>query len=224
VTIPQEQSITKAFAYLRVSGLGQVDGDGFERQLSTINRYAAENGIEIVQVFREEGVSGTTDLENRKALPQLLRALEENGVKTFLIEKLDRLARDLMVQENLIADMRGRGVNLISALEPDLCSTDPSRVLMRQIFGAIAQYDKAMIVLKLKAGLDRKRELTGKAQGPHLYGEKPGENEILAVMREERERGMTFQAIADGLNARGSLARSGKPWTVGAVHKILSRS
>ncbi len=104
-----------------------------------------------------------------------------------------------------------------------MCSTDPSRVLMRQIFGAIAQYDKAMIVLKLKAGLDRKRKLTGKAQGRIVYGLKPGEAETLAEMKLMRGS-MTFQKIADALNSRESLARSGKPWKVGSVAKILSRS
>lgn len=52
-----------------------------------------------MKVFSEEGISGTTDLENRPALMDLLEALAANGTKLLLIEKLDRLARDLMVQE-----------------------------------------------------------------------------------------------------------------------------
>ena len=51
--------MVKAFAYLRVSGKAQVEGDGFTRQLETIKRYAAEHGIKIAHVYREEGVSGT---------------------------------------------------------------------------------------------------------------------------------------------------------------------
>ena len=52
-------SHTKAHAYLRVSGKGQVDGDGFPRQLKAIREYAAAHDIKIVNVYREEGVSGT---------------------------------------------------------------------------------------------------------------------------------------------------------------------
>ena len=48
----------KAFAYLRVSGKGQVRGDGFTRQLRAIRAYANQQGIWITQVFREEGVAG----------------------------------------------------------------------------------------------------------------------------------------------------------------------
>ncbi len=52
----------KAFAYPRVSGKGQVEGDGFTRQLEAIKAYALAHDIRIVKVFREEGVSGTNDL------------------------------------------------------------------------------------------------------------------------------------------------------------------
>jgi DNA invertase Pin-like site-specific DNA recombinase len=80
-----------------------------------------------VRVFREQGVSGTTDLENRPALMELLEALAANGVKLVLIEKLDRLARDLMVQETIIGDLRKRGFDLISVTEPRLAAkrSDP---------------------------------------------------------------------------------------------------
>ena len=73
--------MTKAFAYLRVSGKGQVDGDGFTRQLEAIKRYAKAHDVKIAGVFREEGVSGTKDLENRAALLELMTALHSNGVK-----------------------------------------------------------------------------------------------------------------------------------------------
>jgi DNA invertase Pin-like site-specific DNA recombinase len=113
---------TNAYAYLRVSGLGQVEGDGFVRQETAIRKYAAANGYQVTKVFHEEGVSGKTELEGRAALKSMLEALASNGAKTVIIERLDRLARDLMVQENIIADLRKRGFELISVAEPDLCS------------------------------------------------------------------------------------------------------
>lgn len=60
---------TPAFAYLRVSGKGQVEGDGFERQLGAIRAYASAYGIRIVQVFEEKGVSGKTDLAREPTRP-----------------------------------------------------------------------------------------------------------------------------------------------------------
>jgi site-specific DNA recombinase len=53
--------MTTAFAYLRVSGKGQIQGDGFPRQLGAIKAYAQAKDIRIVQVFREEGVGGSME-------------------------------------------------------------------------------------------------------------------------------------------------------------------
>lgn len=237
MTTPLSESSIKAFVYLRVSGIGQLRGEGFDRQLLACEEYARLNGLDIVEVFREEGVSGTRELEDREALSLLFAALEENGVKTVLVERLDRVARDLMVQEQIIRDMSRSGFTLISTCEPDLCSTDPSRVLMRQIFGAIAQYDKSMTVLKLQGALRRKKIRDGiakgytgedalrygKCQGPKLYGELAGEAETLAKMQTLRQSGSKLVQIVEALNDSGSLARSGRPWTIGSLHRILGR-
>src|SRR5215831_5859460 len=104
----------KAHAYLRVSAKGQVDGDGFARQLKAIREYAAAHDIKIVHVYRDGGVSGTKELENRPAFVEMMTALHSNGVGLMLVEKLDRLARDLMVQETIIGDLRKNGFDIIS--------------------------------------------------------------------------------------------------------------
>ena len=87
----------KAFAYLRVSGKNQIDGDGFPRQLEAIKMYATANGIEIVHVYQEEGVTGAQETMDRPAWIEMMVALHSDGVHTILIEKLDRLARDLLI-------------------------------------------------------------------------------------------------------------------------------
>ena len=91
--------MTKAFGYLRVSSDGQVDGDGFPRQRAAIEKWAAENGVVIVQWFTEEGISGA--IENRPALERMRIALLSNGVKMVVIEKLDRIARDVLSKRPL---------------------------------------------------------------------------------------------------------------------------
>ena len=69
-------------SYLRVSGKGQIEGDGFPRQREAVKRYAGAQGFELVEEFRDEGVSGTTDLENRQGLAALIDRIESNGVRT----------------------------------------------------------------------------------------------------------------------------------------------
>jgi hypothetical protein len=85
--------MTKAFGYLRVSGDSQIDGDGFPRQLAAIKAYAKQHDVRIVKVFREEGVTGTKETMDRPAWVEMMTALHANGVKSIIIERLDRLAR-----------------------------------------------------------------------------------------------------------------------------------
>jgi DNA invertase Pin-like site-specific DNA recombinase len=215
--------MTKTYVYLRVSGRGQIDGDGFDRQLLACQKYARENDHEIAEVFEEKGVCGETELEDRPALSELFAALEENGIKTVIIERLDRLARDLMVQETIVADMQRHGYTLLSTCEPDLCSKDPSRVLVRQIFGAIAQYEKAMIVLKLRGARQRKKARVGKCEGRHAFGEKPEEYQTLEYIKAWATSGVSASHIAEALNNGNYRTRSGKPWIRRTVAKIVSR-
>lgn len=210
-----------AYAYLRVSGRGQLDGDGFPRQLAAIKKHAAANGIKITRVFREEGVSGTRDLENRPALQDMLVALHSNGTKLVLVERLDRLARDLMIQESIIADMKRHGFEIVSVAEPDLCSDDPSRTLMRHVLGAFAQYERAIIVQKLRGARQRNRAKTGRCEGRKPYGVRPGEAEVVERMKALRAEGMAVDKIAAALNAASVKPRAGEQWYPTSVYRVL---
>jgi DNA invertase Pin-like site-specific DNA recombinase len=212
----------KAFAYLRVSGKGQVEGDGFTRQLSAIKGYAAANDITIVKVFREQGVSGTVENMNCPAWQDLMATLHSNGVRTIVIEKLDRLARDLMVQETAIADLRKNGFTLISVAEPDLMASDPTRVLMRQLMDAVAQYDKSQIVAKLRGARMRVKAKEGRCEGRKPFGYYEGEREVLERMEALRNEGIGFDRLATKLNEEGVPTRTGKPWHGVVVNRILT--
>ena len=145
----QKEQPTRAYAYLRVSGKGQLKGDGFARQEAAIRKYALANDIEIAGVYHERA-KGATDADDRPEWVRMHADMKESGVEMIVIERLERLARDLMVQEHIIADTQRRHLKLVSTVEPDLLSHDPTRILIRQILGAVAAYDKSMIVLKLK--------------------------------------------------------------------------
>ena len=162
-----------------MSDKSQIEGDGFSRQELALRAYAKSHGIKIVQLFREQGVSGTKKLHDRPAFVSLIEGLHSNGVKLILVESLGRLARDLMVQETILQDLKADGFELVSVAEPDLCSDDPSRKLMRQIMGAFHEYEKKMIVVKLRGARLRTKRKAGSCEGRKLYGHYPGESEVL---------------------------------------------
>jgi DNA invertase Pin-like site-specific DNA recombinase len=214
--------MNKAFAYLRVSGKGQIDGDGFPRQLAAVKEYAKTHEIKIAQVYREEGVSGTVEGMDRPTWAEMIGAILSNGVSTILVESLGRLARELFVQEYILRDMEQRGITLISVTEPDLGSTDPTRVMFRQILGAIHQYEKTMIVLKLRGARQRKRLSDGKCEGAKPYGFYSGEKKVLQRINELRESGFGFDRIAVQLNTEDLKPRRGKKWWGMSVNQILN--
>jgi DNA invertase Pin-like site-specific DNA recombinase len=211
----------RAVAYCRVSGESQASGGGgVDRQREKIAVCAAARGFEIADAdwYEDLGVCGANDLKDRPGLGALLMAVEHNGFEVVFIEKLDRLARDLVLQERLISDFRGRGFKLISADEGDdlmADAKDPSRKMIRQILGAVAEFDKDMIVLKLAAGRARKKRLTGRCEGRQPYGSgknAAAETEIADQVRLFRKAGASYQTIADYFNEKGIKPREGKKW------------
>ncbi|MDB4778236.1 recombinase family protein [bacterium] len=221
----------KAFSYLRVSGKSQVDGHGFPRQRQVIAQYAKANKIVIAAEFMDEGISGTKDIVDRDGLAALFDRIEANGVRCVLVERADRLARDLLISEIINARFRDLGVTVVEAAsgtELTADDADPTKVLIRQILGAIAEFDKNVIVKKLRAARDRKRSFSGRCEGQKPFGSTPHEtmilDRILKLRRKPRNgRRMSFQKIADQLNEQQFYARSGKPWLATTIRNIVAR-
>ena len=218
----QNKLMVKAFSYLRVSGKGQVSGDGFPRQRAAIKAYAKANGYTMVREFADEGVSGAIETTNRAAFSEMVSVLHSNGVRTVIVEKLDRLARDLMVQEATLSYFSHIGFSIVSVAEPDLMATDPSRTAFRQMMGVFAQYDKSMIVLKLAGSRMRKRAQTGRCEGRKPYGFYEGEQVAIDRMKALRAEGLGFDRIAARMNAEGITTRTGKPWHGVVINRILT--
>lgn len=220
-----------ALSYLRVSGRGQINGDGFPRQRDVIARYARTHGIDVLAEYRDEGVSGTRDLDGRDGLGELLERIRSNGVRVVLVERADRLARDLLVSEVILNQFRDLGVRVIAAdsgTELTANDRDPTRVLIRQLLGAVAEFEKATIVIKLRAARMRQRHATGRCEGRKPYGQRPGEQAVVERMRQLRRkpRGgerLSYAGIAARLNAEGVNSRTGRPWRASSVHNILCR-
>lgn len=225
-----EKNGHSAVSYLRVSERGQINGDGFDRQREAVSRYAEAHDVEIVEEFRDEGVRGEKDLDERPGLGAMLDRIESNGVQLVLIERADRLARDLMVSEIILADLRKHGVRVVSADggidTMDENPNDPdaaTRTLIRQVLGTVAQYDKTVTVWKLKAARQRIKRRTGRCEGRKPFGHYDGEVVTLDRMKELRDEGHGFGAIAGALNDEGLSSRTGKPWSGSTIRRILAR-
>jgi len=215
---------TNAVAYLRVSGLSQVEGDGFARQSESIDRACIAHGFVIVATFMDAGVSGEVESANRTGFSDLVAYCQSNGVDTLIVERSDRLARNLMVSEVLIARAQEIGLRVIDASSgTNLCdASDPTRVMIRQVLGCVAQYQKSELVSKLAIARARKR-----ASGQRCDGRKPfahsDEIEVrtLSVIRNMKGEGRSLRSIAGHLNATNQPTRQGRPWQHSSVASVI---
>ena len=220
---------TPALSYLRVSGKGQIDGDGFDRQRDAIARFAARNTLDIVGEFRDEGVSGTKELANRPGLAALIDRLESNGVRVVVVERAPPRARP--------HDQRShrRSADSAGCSSADGRWGGPHKCRWRSHADAdtpgarsVAQFEKSVIVLKLHAARDRIRRRDGRCEGRKPFGSRPSEaagaNRIRQLRRKPKGKPrLSIAAIAEQLNLEGIPTRQGRPWRPSSVHAILRR-
>jgi DNA invertase Pin-like site-specific DNA recombinase len=221
--------------YSRISTGNQRDGYGIEIQEDRIRAYAKERDVKLIRIFKDEAVSGA--IKDRPALIELLNFAEQNKHTSLSLVflRLDRLARDLLVQEGLIADFRKRGLQVISIEEPDLLSNDPTRKLFRQMKGMLAEYEKGIITARMSAGRIKKVEAGGGyaggnvAFGFEVTGDKyrpiPREiaivKEIMRLRRKPRQGNrLSYQKIANLLNERNTPAPVGHTWYANTVRYL----
>lgn len=208
------------FGYLRVSGKSQADGDGPERQRVAIEAFCARNGLTIVKWYEDLGVSGAIEAAFRPGFAEMIEcAVEVGGI---VAENSTRLARDNMVAEMLLCQCRKVGLKVFAADYPTLtdltCNDNPTATAMRQLMQVFAQWDKSMLVARLRSA----RERTGRRGGKPAWGQTEREQilqETLIKLALKWE-GMGLAAagrIADAMNEAGLFNRKGGKWT----HKTM---
>jgi DNA invertase Pin-like site-specific DNA recombinase len=222
----------KAFAYLRVSSKNQLNGDGFDRQLSAIQDYAKRHGHKIVQVFEEEGVSGSTDETARPAFQSMIAEILRDGTRTIILERLDRLARQYRIQEHLVIYLASKGIELISADTGENITRaihdDPMKKALIQVQGIFAELEKGLLSKKLRKAREKIRATGKKVEGRKSYSELAPElvKEIRRLRRKPRNKGRrkTYAEIATILNERGIRTLTGKEFTHKTIYEIVRKA
>jgi DNA invertase Pin-like site-specific DNA recombinase len=121
--------------------------------------------------------------------------------------------------------LKGMGIALIPATAPDFFAEDtPTAVLVRQVLGAIAQFEKASTVAKLATARKRKRETAGKCEGRKSHLElRPDVVELTKRLRRKTKAGgMSLRAIAAELAAQGHLNERGMAYNPKSIAAMLT--
>lgn len=216
----------KAVGYMRTSSAANVgrDKDSDKRQKAAIAGFAAANGFEVVEWYYDAAVSGADHVTTRPGFVVMLNRLLANGAKTIIVESPDRFARDLAVQLAGHDMLKAEGIALIPASAPEFFSEDtPTAVLVRQVLGAISQFEKATMVAKLAAARKRKRELNGKCEGRKSIRERaPLVCDRARQLASVRKMKPSLRSIAQTLASEGMLSNRDKPFTAKTVRAMLA--
>jgi DNA invertase Pin-like site-specific DNA recombinase len=215
----RKRNLVQAVGYLRTSSAANVgaDKDSEKRQRASIERHAKLAGFDVVDWFNDPAVSGADPIETRPGFAALLDRVENNGVRVVLVEDASRFARDLVAQELGVLMLIKRGMRVITASGDDLTeASDPSRIMMRQIAGSFAQYEKARLVRKLREA----RERSGHLGGRRSYALAMPQTVVLA--KELHGKGLSYRKISAALAAQGHVTGSGKPHVASAIQKMLA--
>ena len=215
----------RAIAYLRTSSAANVgsDKDSDKRQRAAIAAFAKARGYQIVEEFYDAAVSGADPINERQGFKAMLDRIAGNGVRVILVESPDRFARDLAVQLAGHSYLKGLGVELVPTTAPDFFTEDtPTAVLVRQVLGAISQFEKASLVAKLRAARERKVAAGGRGTGRWRYDE--ARPEVVTLARELHDQGMSYRKISAALAQRGYVTSKGKPYVASAVQTMLMRN
>lgn len=222
----------KVLGYTRVSTAEQVEGFGLDLQRKAIRDYCKANGLRLVDIASDEGISGSNGLDTRAGLAGALLRIENQETSALVVYRLDRLARDLMLQETIIAKLRQAGGNVLSVSEPDIDSEEPTRVMVRQILGAVSQYERAVIRQRMMAGKAAKVARGGYGGGRPAFGSAakdkalvadPEERETLELIRRWHGEGCSTREIVARLEDAGRRPKSGERWYPMTVRRIAER-
>jgi len=140
----------RAVLYLRVSTVEQTTANQ-ERELSDV---AARMGCEIVKVYRDHGISGAKGRDERPAFNALCRAAARREFDMVMAWSVDRLGRSLQDLVGFLAELHAAKIDLYLH-QQGLDTTTPAGKAMFQMMGVFAEFERAMIQERVRAGLRR---------------------------------------------------------------------
>jgi DNA invertase Pin-like site-specific DNA recombinase len=179
----------RAVLYLRVSTVDQTTANQ-ERELREV---ASRMGCEIVRAYKDHGISGTKGRDERPEFDRLLRDAAQRKFDMVMAWSVDRLGRSLQDLVSFLSELHALHVDLFLH-QQGLDTTTPAGKAMFQMMGVFAEFERAMIAERVRAGLKRAKD-EGKQLGrPRIAPEL--EKRIQAALSERKRTGEGVRGIA----------------------------
>jgi len=226
----------RAALYARVSTERQADRGTIGSQLSVLREHITAAGDELVGEYVDDGQSGAR--LDRPGLDALRDAAEAGLVERVWCLSPDRLARAYAYQVLVLDELDRFGVTVTFTDSPGLAADDPQSVLLTQVQGVIAEYEKAKIaeryrrgklfrarageIVTWKASYGYRRIARSAATGQAHHEVYEPEAAVVRRIFTDRAAGITVREICRRLNADGVPSPTGKPtWGTSTLWRLL---
>ncbi|MGG0755769.1 recombinase family protein [Brevibacillus laterosporus] len=221
--------MNRVAVYVRVSTEDQADeGFSIEGQLQMAREYCNRRNLDIVAVYKDEGISGK-DLQGRHGMNHLLADCNRNIFDCVLVWKISRLGRNHRDTLNILHVFDKSNIKIMSCTE-DVDYNTPTGKMTLHLLGSIAEYERTVIVENVKMGM-KTRAKKGLWNGGNMLGYK-SENKKLVIVEEEafivREAfklyvsGKGFKSIAHEFNRLGYKTKRGQAFSITSIRTIIT--
>lgn len=220
-SIEKRQKVVGYYRTSSATGVGD-DTDSLERQESAVRNYSQRKNMELVKETYDAAVKGTDSVMDREGFSELLDYVLANNITIILVENASRFARDLIVQLTGHDFLKKNGISVVPVDAPDYFTDEtPTAILIRQILGAVAEFEKRSLVDKMKKGRARKRKTTGRCEG-----RKPAPEEAVILAKKLRNNGLSLRAVSRGLEEAGFTVMMGgkdtkKPYSASSIKYMI---
>lgn len=237
-------SIVKVVGYIRVSTEGQVkQGFSLAEQQAEIERYCGSKSYKLVNIFRDEGISGAKANEDelcieRDGLLDMLASLKDSEIRYVVVLNTNRLWRSELVKILIHRELKKHGVDIIAIDRPtySIYTQSPNEIFTNGMFELLDVYERLEIALKLKRGRLQKAKTGGYAGGGIPFGYRCSRGnkklQICPIEAEAVQRvfhikqimpKMTLEKISELMKVEGYKSRRGADFNPMLVKRILDK-
>ncbi len=216
--------------YTRISTDEERQPNSLEAQRVRLDSFVASQPEWQINLRYEDQFTGT--VIDRPALSRLLRDAKRGRFDVLLVYRVDRLARSIRGLAQIVDELDQAGVVFRSATEPFDTGTPAGRMMV-QMLGVFAEFERALIVERILAGLERKAARGGWCGGRRPYGydiaadrdhleRNPTEAPLVPVIFDHYvNRQLGSSATAKWLNTNGYRTKNGRLWNHGSVLTVI---
>lgn len=218
----------RVLGYVRVSSVVQRDkGNSIKMQMKKVEEYCSLNDFELVDVFRDEGISGMS-VDKRDGYKSMLNFLKVNEVEGIVVWSLSRLGRRLKDVIDFMDVLKQQNIKFYSVKE-GLSNDDNVGGLIMNILGSINEFEVNVIRERITA-VKRDKKERGEVYGRLVYGYdnvdgkmvvNQFERSVIKRIKNLRSRGYSWNKISIRLNDDGIKTKEGNKWYMSSVYNMM---